>query len=226
MSRFIINLLWQFALPGLVLLFFAYRDRSDGKPDYVVPWLLFAAIIGAAWTMPIATQSRIARSPSPCRCGSGPGWRSPASVASPVSRLVLAAALAAAAALALHIGAWFAAAIIMAKDLHPPRLQSAVVLALSALLLRVAWWRSAGVQHDMDLLLGGLLRDQRGGVAGVAHATLSVPGIDRPRNRARDVLGSRCGSFDGPNLAAAVTGRRVRVASVARLRGTRPTAGA
>jgi len=78
MSRFIINLLWQFALPGLVLLFFAYRDRSDGKPDYVVPWLLFAAIIGAAWTMPIATQSRIARSPSPCRCGSGPGWRSPA----------------------------------------------------------------------------------------------------------------------------------------------------
>jgi hypothetical protein len=57
-ARFIINLLWQFALPGLGLLFFAYRDRYDGKPDYVVPWLLFAAIIGAAWTIPIATRSR------------------------------------------------------------------------------------------------------------------------------------------------------------------------
>jgi hypothetical protein len=57
-ARFIINLLWQFALPGLGLLFFAYRDRYDGKPDYVVPWLLFAAVIGAAWTIPIAARSR------------------------------------------------------------------------------------------------------------------------------------------------------------------------
>ncbi len=57
-ARFIINLLWQFALPGLGLLFFAYRDRYDGKPDYVVPWFLFAAVIGAAWTIPIGTRSR------------------------------------------------------------------------------------------------------------------------------------------------------------------------
>jgi hypothetical protein len=57
-ARFIVNLLWQFAVPGLALLFFAYRDRYDGKPDYVVPWLLFAAVIGAAWTIPIARQSR------------------------------------------------------------------------------------------------------------------------------------------------------------------------
>jgi hypothetical protein len=54
-----------------------------------------------------------------------------------VRRLVLAASLVGAAALALHIGAWIAAAIVIAKDLHPPPLQSAVVLALSALLLRI-----------------------------------------------------------------------------------------
>ena len=52
-ARFIINLLWQFALPGLGLLFFAYRDRYDGKPPYVIPWFLFAAIVGAAWTAPL-----------------------------------------------------------------------------------------------------------------------------------------------------------------------------
>jgi hypothetical protein len=57
-ARFIINLLWEFALPGLALLYFAYRDRYDGKPDYVVPWFLFAAVIGAGWTIPIATRSR------------------------------------------------------------------------------------------------------------------------------------------------------------------------
>jgi hypothetical protein len=45
--------------------------------------------------------------------------------------------LVAAAGLALHIGAWFTAAIVIARDLHPPPLQSAVVLALSALLLRI-----------------------------------------------------------------------------------------
>ena len=54
-----------------------------------------------------------------------------------MKRLVLAASLVAAAALVLHVGAWFAAAIVIAKDLHPPPLQSAVVLALSALLLRI-----------------------------------------------------------------------------------------
>ena len=45
--------LWQFGLPGLALLFFAYRDRYDGKPPYVIPWFLFAAIVGAAWTVPL-----------------------------------------------------------------------------------------------------------------------------------------------------------------------------
>jgi hypothetical protein len=49
----IINLLWQFGLPGLGLLFFAYRDRYDGTPPYVIPWFLFAAVVGAAWTVPI-----------------------------------------------------------------------------------------------------------------------------------------------------------------------------
>lgn len=47
------HLWWQFGLPGLALLFFAYRDRYDGKPPYVIPWFLFAAIVGAAWTVPL-----------------------------------------------------------------------------------------------------------------------------------------------------------------------------
>ena len=87
-ARFIINLLWQFALPGLGLLFFAYRDRYDGKPDYVVPWLLFAAIV-------------------------------------------------------------------IANDLHPPpAARAALLYALPVLVFLIAWWPGAGVQHDMDLLLG------------------------------------------------------------------------
>ena len=52
------SVLWQFAIPGLALLFFAYRDRYDGKPPYVIPWFLFAAIVGAAWTAPIPTSPR------------------------------------------------------------------------------------------------------------------------------------------------------------------------
>jgi len=46
-ARFAFNIFWQFAIPGLGLLYFAYRDRYDGKPDYVIPWFLFAAILGA-----------------------------------------------------------------------------------------------------------------------------------------------------------------------------------
>ena len=52
-ARFVLNVTWQFGLPGLALLFFAYRDRYDGKPPYVIPWFLFAAIVGAAWTVPL-----------------------------------------------------------------------------------------------------------------------------------------------------------------------------
>jgi hypothetical protein len=63
-----------------------------------------------------------------------------------VKRLVLAASSVAAAAVALHIGAWFAAAIVIAKDFHPPPLQSAVVLALSALLLRLGELSSRGTR--------------------------------------------------------------------------------
>lgn len=44
---------WQFAIPGAALLLLAYRDRYDGKPPYVIPWFLFAAIVGAAWTVPL-----------------------------------------------------------------------------------------------------------------------------------------------------------------------------
>jgi len=50
------HLLWQFAIPGAILLLFAYRDRYDGKPPYVIPWFLFAAIVGAAWTAPLLMQ--------------------------------------------------------------------------------------------------------------------------------------------------------------------------
>jgi hypothetical protein len=55
-ARLVFNLTWQFGLPGLALLLFAYRDRSDGKPPYVIPWFLFAAIVGAAWTAPLLTS--------------------------------------------------------------------------------------------------------------------------------------------------------------------------
>jgi len=54
-ARLVLSLAWQFGLPGLGLLVFAYRDRYDGKPDYVVPWFFFAAVVGAAWTAPITT---------------------------------------------------------------------------------------------------------------------------------------------------------------------------
>jgi hypothetical protein len=52
-ARLVLDLAWQFGLPGLALLFFAYRDRYDGKPPFVIPWFLFAAIVGAAWTVPL-----------------------------------------------------------------------------------------------------------------------------------------------------------------------------
>lgn len=56
---------------------------------------------------------------------------------SPVNRLAQALLLLAAGALLFHALAWIEAAIIIARDLKPPPLQSAVVLALSALLLRL-----------------------------------------------------------------------------------------
>ena len=52
-ARIVFCLTWQFGLPGLALLVFAYRDRYDGTPPYVIPWFLFAAIVGAAWTVPL-----------------------------------------------------------------------------------------------------------------------------------------------------------------------------
>src|SRR5204862_5127543 len=58
--------------------------------------------------------------------------------ASRLTRVVQALLLLAAAALVFHAAAWIEAAIILARDLKPPPLQSAVVLALSAVLLRVA----------------------------------------------------------------------------------------
>jgi len=58
--------------------------------------------------------------------------------ASHLTRVVQALLLLAAAALVFHAAAWIEAAIIVARDLKPPPLQSAAVLALSAVLLRVA----------------------------------------------------------------------------------------
>src|SRR5262245_56277709 len=56
---------------------------------------------------------------------------------SPVNRFVASMVAIAAIALALHAGAWLPALIVVARNLHPPPLLSAAVLALSALLLRV-----------------------------------------------------------------------------------------
>src|SRR5262245_52332813 len=55
-----------------------------------------------------------------------------------VNRLVRTLLLLAAAALAFHAVAWLEAAIIIVRDLKPPPLQSAGVLALSGLLLRIS----------------------------------------------------------------------------------------
>jgi hypothetical protein len=55
-----------------------------------------------------------------------------------VTRLVQAVLLLAAAALLFHAAAWLEALVIIVRDLKPPPLQSAVVLALSAVLLRVS----------------------------------------------------------------------------------------
>ncbi|PYR66782.1 MAG: hypothetical protein DMF88_15220 [Acidobacteria bacterium] len=64
----------------------------------------------------------------------GGGGRARASGLTPVVRGLL---LLAAAALVFHAAAWIEAAVIIARGLKPPPLQSAVVLALSAMLLRV-----------------------------------------------------------------------------------------
>lgn len=49
-------LMAQVALPAVVLLFAAWRDRYDGKPDYVVPWIVFAGIMWAAWALPVGSS--------------------------------------------------------------------------------------------------------------------------------------------------------------------------
>ena len=54
----------QVALPAAVLLVAAWRDRNDGRPDYVVPWVVFAAIMWVAWTLPAGSPPpRLRRSP-------------------------------------------------------------------------------------------------------------------------------------------------------------------
>jgi len=73
-----------------------------------------------------------------------------------VTRLVAAALLIAAIALTLHAGAWIPALVVIARNLHPPPLQSAVVLGLSALLLRVGdvssrRWRTRAVMAALAL---------------------------------------------------------------------------
>ena len=55
-----------------------------------------------------------------------------------MTRLVQAVLLLAGAALLFHAAAWLEALVIIVRDLKPPPLQSAVVLALSAVLLRVS----------------------------------------------------------------------------------------
>jgi hypothetical protein len=48
----------QIALPAIVLAIAAWRDRYDGKPDYVVPWVVFAGIMWAAWAVPVGPRPR------------------------------------------------------------------------------------------------------------------------------------------------------------------------
>ena len=52
----------QIALPAIALAIAAWRDRYDGKPDYVVPWVVFACILWAAWAVPVGSRSRVYRS--------------------------------------------------------------------------------------------------------------------------------------------------------------------
>ena len=56
MRRYVAAFLWQLALPGAALLFAAWRDRHDGRPDYVVPWIVFAGILWAAWSVPVGSS--------------------------------------------------------------------------------------------------------------------------------------------------------------------------
>ncbi len=49
-------LMAQIAIPAVVLLWAAWRDRYDGKPDYVVPWLVFAGVMWAAWALPVGSS--------------------------------------------------------------------------------------------------------------------------------------------------------------------------
>jgi hypothetical protein len=43
----------EVAVPAIAIAIAWWRDRYDGKPDYVVPWVIFAAVVGTAWALPI-----------------------------------------------------------------------------------------------------------------------------------------------------------------------------
>lgn len=53
-------LVWHIVVPGLALLVALRADRRDGRPDYVLPWVIFAAIVGAAWTVPVPGRAKSA----------------------------------------------------------------------------------------------------------------------------------------------------------------------
>jgi hypothetical protein len=53
--RLLTALVGQIALPGLVLLYALRIDRRDGRPDYVVPWIIFAGILWTAWNLPVGS---------------------------------------------------------------------------------------------------------------------------------------------------------------------------
>jgi hypothetical protein len=58
MATMALRLLWQYAVPGIALLYALRLDRRDGKPDYVVPWMMFAAVLWVAWSIPIRSTRR------------------------------------------------------------------------------------------------------------------------------------------------------------------------
>ena len=50
--------LWQIVLPGTALLIALRADRRDGRPDYVLPWIAFAAVLCLAWSVPLRRNAR------------------------------------------------------------------------------------------------------------------------------------------------------------------------
>jgi hypothetical protein len=59
----VLTLSAQLLVPGAVLLFAAWRDRSDGKPAYVIPWIVFSSILAAAWLIPVPRSNRFGHVP-------------------------------------------------------------------------------------------------------------------------------------------------------------------